>query len=84
MGQETQTFAEICRRVDENRRGAYMLWWAPDIWSCEPYDEEHRSLPHEGVLYYRPSQDDSDDFFERESGDEAPSQSPGDAMEVDE
>ena len=83
LGQEIPTFAEICRRVDENQRDDNTLWWAPDIWSCEPYDEERRPFPHEGVLYYRPSQDDSDDFFEQESGDEAPSQSSDDAMEVD-
>ena len=84
LGQETQTIEEICCRIDENRRGAYMLWWAPDICSCEPYDEEHQSFELEGVLYYRPSQDDSDDCFEQESGDEAPSQSSSDAMEVEE
>ena len=84
LGQEPQTYEEICRRVAENRRDEYMLWWAPDIWSSEPYDAEHRTLPHEGVLYYRPSEDDSDDLFGDDSGDEAPSQSADDAMEVDE
>ena len=33
LGQETQTWEEICRRVEENRRDAYLPWRAPDMWS---------------------------------------------------
>ena len=82
LGQETQTYEEICRRIDENRRDAYLLWRAPDIWNSEPYDEEHRNFNLEGELCYRPSQDDSDHFFEPESGDEEPSCGSDEVTEV--
>ena len=84
LGQEPETYEEICRRVDEHRRDDYLLWWSPDIWNSEPYDEDHRTFNLEGELCHRPSQDDSDNFFEPESGDEEPSNSSDVVMEATE
>ena len=82
LGQEPQTLEEIYARIDANKRHDYMLWWSPDIWSSEPYDEAHRQLPQNKTLCYRPSPDDSDGYFEPESGDEAPTQSTDSDMDL--
>ena len=82
LGQEMKTEEEIFHRVNENRRDHYLSRRAPDIWGSGPHDLEHRAFNSDVMLYWRPSQDDSDDFFEQESGDEAPSLSSDDAMGV--
>ena len=84
LGQGSGAEFAIGARARACQRDECVLWRPPDIWSSEPYDGEHRTLPHEGVLFYRPSEDDSEDLFGDDSGDEAPSQSADDAMEVDE
>ena len=82
LGQEPQTLEEIHARTDVNRRDECMLRWCPDIWSCEPYDEAHRRLPQDKTLCYRHSPDDSDGYFEAESGDEVPTQSTDSDMDL--
>ena len=75
LGQDYQSPQEISERVRAGRRDEYIRWWSPDIWSTEPYDDNHRSLGLNKTLCYRPSQEDSGDFFEDDSGDEAPTPS---------
>ena len=81
LGQEHQTEEEISARIREGRRDEYIQWWSPNIWSSVPYDEAHNTLNSERCLCYRPSREDSDNFFEEESGDEAPAGSSTNEME---
>ena len=81
LGQEYETAEEIAARVRAGQRDEYIQWWSPNIWSIEPYDEAHGSLNPDRCLYYRPSPEDSDNFFEEESGDEVPSESSANEME---
>ena len=72
LGQEFQTSQEISERVRAGKRDEYTKWLSPDIWSIEPYGEEHCALEWNKTVCYRPSQEDSDDFVDEDSGDEAP------------
>ena len=48
--QELQTQAEICERIDANRRDEYLLLRFPDIWNGGPYDGVRRQLPPDSLV----------------------------------